>query len=160
VAFINFPDTGGSKLIAEGKIKLKNDSHISHFTERTIVFENGSELDADVVVFATGQVNFFFFYLVHQLMCFPLCSLGETMDRVTAVLSKDPANAELIKKLKPIWGVDSEGETIGVWKANGLGLPGLWYMLGNLGICRFHSTHMALQIKAMEEGIWSGAYED
>ncbi len=82
------------------------------------------------------------------------------MDRVTAVLSKDPGNAELIKKLKPIWGVDSEGETIGVWKANGLGPTGLWYMLGNLGICRFHSTHMALQIKAMEEGIWSGAYED
>jgi hypothetical protein len=59
VVFITLPDTGGSKLIAEEKIKLKNDSHISHFTERTIVFENGSELDADVVVFATGQVNFF-----------------------------------------------------------------------------------------------------
>ena len=47
-------DTGASKLIGEGKIKLKNDSQISHFTERAIVFENGSELEADVVVFATG----------------------------------------------------------------------------------------------------------
>lgn len=87
-------------------------------------------------------------------------SLGETVDRVTAVLSQDPANAELVKELRPIWGVDSEGETNGIWKANGLGLPGLWYMLGNLGMCRFHSAHVALQIKAMEEGIWGGAYED
>ena len=41
-------------MISEGKIKLKNDSQISHFTERNIVFDNGSELEADVVVFATG----------------------------------------------------------------------------------------------------------
>ena len=47
-------DTGASKLIGEGKIKLKSCSQISHFAERAIVFENGSELEADVVVFATG----------------------------------------------------------------------------------------------------------
>ena len=48
-------DTGASKLIAEGKIKLKNDSQISHFTSKSIVFQNGSELEADlVVVFAVG----------------------------------------------------------------------------------------------------------
>ena len=41
-------------MISEGKIKLKNDSKISHFTEQSIVFDNGSELEADVVVFATG----------------------------------------------------------------------------------------------------------
>lgn len=47
-------DTGGSKLIAEGKIKLKTDSKISSFTETGIKFENGTELPADVVIFATG----------------------------------------------------------------------------------------------------------
>jgi NADH dehydrogenase FAD-containing subunit len=47
-------DTGASKLIGEGKIKFKNDSKISHLTERSIVFDNGSELEADVVIFATG----------------------------------------------------------------------------------------------------------
>jgi len=41
-------------LISEGKIKFKNDSKISHFAELSIVFENGSELEADAVVFATG----------------------------------------------------------------------------------------------------------
>jgi len=53
--FFNFfKDTGGSQLIAEGKIKLKHDSQIESFTETGIKFENGTELAADVVVFATG----------------------------------------------------------------------------------------------------------
>ena len=55
---ILYVDTGTSKLIADGKIKLKSDSVIKSFTERSIVFENGTELAADVVVFATGCVYF------------------------------------------------------------------------------------------------------
>ena len=47
-------DSGGSKLIAEGKIKLKNDTPLEGFTETGLKFEDGSELQADVVVFATG----------------------------------------------------------------------------------------------------------
>ncbi|KAG6839710.1 hypothetical protein C0991_012404 [Blastosporella zonata] len=47
-------DTGASQLIADGKIKLKNGSLIEKFTETGLKFEDGSELSADVVVFATG----------------------------------------------------------------------------------------------------------
>lgn len=47
-------DTGASKLIIEGKIKIKNDAQISRFTQDGIVFDNGSKLQADVVVVATG----------------------------------------------------------------------------------------------------------
>jgi hypothetical protein len=47
-------DVGASQLIIDGKIKLKNDSHIERFTETGIKFQNGSELPADVVIFATG----------------------------------------------------------------------------------------------------------
>ena len=57
-SLILYVDTGASKLIADGKIKLKSDSVIKSFTERSIVFENGTELAADVVVFATGCVYF------------------------------------------------------------------------------------------------------
>jgi len=73
---------------------------------------------------------------------------------VTTIISesKDPANAELIKKPKPVWGVDAEGELNRAWGSK-LGVPGLWYMLGTLSICRFYSMRVALQIKAMEEGI-------
>jgi hypothetical protein len=43
-------------MIIDGKIKLKNDSQIKAFTEDSLLFENGSELPADVVVFGTGYV--------------------------------------------------------------------------------------------------------
>ena len=46
-------DSGGSELIAEGKIKLKNDTSLEGFTETGLKFGDGSELQADVVVFAT-----------------------------------------------------------------------------------------------------------
>ena len=49
-----YSDVGASQLIIDGKIKLKNDSLISHFEEDGIVFENGSKLPADVVIYATG----------------------------------------------------------------------------------------------------------
>ncbi|KAF8643204.1 hypothetical protein AX16_009161 [Volvariella volvacea WC 439] len=51
----HYLDVGASKLIAEGKIKLKNDSQIASFTVTGLKFENGSELSADVVLFATGS---------------------------------------------------------------------------------------------------------
>jgi hypothetical protein len=47
-------DVGASQLVIDVKIKLKNDSHIDRFTETCIKFQNGTELPADVVVFATG----------------------------------------------------------------------------------------------------------
>ncbi|KAF8625300.1 hypothetical protein AX15_005434 [Amanita polypyramis BW_CC] len=50
-------DTGSSHLFADGKVKLKNDSSIKGFTEKAIVFEDGSELPADLVVFAAGLGN-------------------------------------------------------------------------------------------------------
>ena len=47
-------DVGASQLIIDGKIKLKNDSQISRFTKNGLEFADGSTLDADTVVFATG----------------------------------------------------------------------------------------------------------
>jgi hypothetical protein len=41
-------------MIIDGKIKLKSDGPISRFTQTGLLFEDGSTLDADVVVFATG----------------------------------------------------------------------------------------------------------
>lgn len=38
----------------DGKIKIKSDSQISEFTPTGLKFENGSELEAEVVVFCTG----------------------------------------------------------------------------------------------------------
>jgi len=124
-------DVGGSQMIIDGKIKLKNDSQISTFTETGLKFENGSELPADVVVFATG--------------------LGDARNAVRRLCGDEVGDA-----CKPIWGLNSEGEINGAWRD--LGVPGLWYMIGNFALCRFHSKHVALQIKAMEEGVFGERY--
>jgi len=49
-------DVGASQMVIDGKIKLKNDSSISAFTDKGLKFEDGSEIEADVVIFATGCV--------------------------------------------------------------------------------------------------------
>ncbi|CAA7260826.1 unnamed protein product [Cyclocybe aegerita] len=124
-------DTGGSKLIAEGKIKLKTDSAIKSYTPRGLLFENGTELEADVIVWASG--------------------LGDPLDKVRRLVEPSVSTS-----LKSVWGLNKEGELNGTWRD--IGVKGLWYMLGNLALCRFHSSHMVLQIKAMEEGFFGERY--
>ena len=51
-------DVGASQLLIDGKIKLKNDSVIKRFTKTGFEFEDGSTVDADVILFATGQVSY------------------------------------------------------------------------------------------------------
>ncbi|KAG5641535.1 hypothetical protein DXG03_004810 [Asterophora parasitica] len=124
-------DTGASSLIADGKIKLKSGSAIKQFTERGLEFEDGTILDADTVIFATG--------------------LGDSRSHVGKVCGE-----EVEKRLKPLWGLDAEGEINGAWRD--LGVKGIWSMLGNLALSRFHSKHVALQIKAIEEGVFGERY--
>jgi NAD(P)H-nitrite reductase large subunit len=51
---VSYTETGASQLIVDGKIKLKSGPQIEKFTEHAIQFDDGSELEVDVVVFATG----------------------------------------------------------------------------------------------------------
>jgi len=122
-------DVGASKMIMDGRIKLKNDAQISRFTEKGLEFSDESTLNADVVIFATG--------------------LGDARDPMREIL--DPAAGA---RLKPIWGLDAEGEIQGAWRD--IGLPNLWCMMGNFALCRFHSKHVALQIKAIETYTFNG----
>ncbi|THU80084.1 FAD/NAD(P)-binding domain-containing protein [Dendrothele bispora CBS 962.96] len=124
-------DVGASEMIVSGKIKLKNDSTLERFTSSGLSFSDGSTLPADVVVFATG--------------------FADTRGGVQKVIGE-----ELGKKLKRIWGLDKEGEIHGAWRD--LGVEGLWFMIGNFALSRFHSKHVALQIKAMEEGVFGKRY--
>ncbi|KAJ3788473.1 hypothetical protein GGU11DRAFT_815041 [Lentinula aff. detonsa] len=124
-------DVGASQMIIDGKIKLKNDSLLQSFTETGLKFEDGSEIPADVVVFATG--------------------FGDARNLIRKVCGDDVAN-----KCSPVWGLNEEGEILGSWKY--MGIPGLWYAMGNLAMDRFHSKHLALQIKAMEENVFGPRY--
>ena len=58
--FYYYTDVGGSQYIIDGKIKLKNDSQIQGFTTNGLKFEDGSEVETDVVVFCTGFVKISF----------------------------------------------------------------------------------------------------
>ncbi|KAI0041063.1 FAD/NAD(P)-binding domain-containing protein [Auriscalpium vulgare] len=122
-------DVGASQLIIDGKIKLKNDSQISRFTKTGLQFEDGSTLDADMVVFATGY--------------------GDARQPLRALLGDEVGD-----KLNRIWGLDAEGEIYGAWRDTGV--PRLYVMMGSLAMCRIHSKHLALQIKAIEEGVFDG----
>ncbi|KAF9078745.1 hypothetical protein BDP27DRAFT_1206778 [Rhodocollybia butyracea] len=117
-------DVGASQMIVDGKIKLKSASLLQSFTEKGLKFEDGSEIPADVVVFATG--------------------FGDARTVIRKICGD-----EIADKCSPTWGLSDEGEILGSWKD--MNIPGLWYAMGNLAMDRFHSKHLALQIKAIEE---------
>ncbi|KZT00877.1 FAD/NAD(P)-binding domain-containing protein [Laetiporus sulphureus 93-53] len=124
-------DVGTCKKIINGEIKIKNDAQIERFTKNGLRFTNGTELECDVVLYATG-----------------FDGAQKAIDRLVG--------PELASQVSPIWNLNHEGEQRGSWRW--LGVPNLWFMTGNLSMCRFHSKHLALQIKAIQEGIHGKRY--
>ncbi len=132
-------DVGACELVADGKIKLQR-GRVDHLTEHAVVMEDGTELPADLVVYATGysSMNGFVADLVSQ----------EMADRVGKV-----------------WGFGSdtkndpgpwEGEQRNMWKPTQQ--EGLWFHGGNLHQSRYYSLYLALQLKARAEGIDTPVY--
>ncbi|KAJ5675953.1 hypothetical protein N7462_008850 [Penicillium macrosclerotiorum] len=119
-------DVGASQLIVDGKIKVKQGQEISEVLPHGLRFADGSELEADEIVFATGYQNM----------------------RTQARLIFGDAVAD---RVGDVWGLDSEGEMRTIWRRSGH--PGFWFMGGNLALCRYYSRLLALQIKALEEGV-------
>lgn len=74
------------------QIKVKGDAKLKGMTENGVVFDDGSQVEADVVVACTG---------------FDLDVLGE----VTKIVGP-----EIGKNLDHYWGIDSEGELRGAYK--------------------------------------------
>ncbi|GAM41498.1 monooxygenase [Talaromyces pinophilus] len=120
-------DVGCSQLIAEGKIKVyKSPDGIKEFTPHTLILADGKELEADMVVLATGFDNM--------------------RTTVRKVLGDKVAD-----RCKDVWDLDEEGEVRAMWRPSGH--PNFWYMGGNLALCRIYSKFLALQIKAVEAGL-------
>ncbi|KWU44303.1 pyridine nucleotide-disulfide oxidoreductase family protein [Rhodotorula sp. JG-1b] len=119
-------DVGCSRLIADGKIKIKQGVEIERLTKDGILFKDGVELKADIIILATGYT-----------------SQRETVRRV---ISSDVAD-----RLGQVWGADKQGEIPGVWRYSGV--PHFWLMSGNLFQARCFSKHLALQIHMIELGL-------
>ena len=101
---------------------------------------NGSFLPADVIVYATGY--------------------RPMSEWVSQLISP-----EVAKQVGPCWGLGSgtegdpgpwEGELRNMWKPTAQ--VGLWFQGGNLMQSRFHSHHLALQLKARMESVPTPVY--
>ncbi|KAL2867814.1 flavin-containing monooxygenase [Aspergillus lucknowensis] len=121
-------DVGASQLIVDGKIKIKQGVEIDQVLPHGLRFADGSELEADEIILATGYQN---------------------MRTQTRRLF----GAETADAVGDVWGFDANGEMRGIWRPSGH--PGLWFMGGNLAISRYYSKILGLQIKAAEVGLSS-----
>jgi len=133
-------DVGASELIADGLIKLKTGTATA-LDESAVITDDGTQLEADLVVFATGYA--------------PLTQL------LAKLLGRDVA-----ERLGRIWGLGSgwhgdagpwEGELINMWKTTNV--EGLWLHGGNLLQNRINSLFLALQLKARHAGIPTQIYK-
>ncbi|RDW69808.1 putative flavin-containing monooxygenase YUCCA3 [Coleophoma cylindrospora] len=120
-------DVGCSQLIIDGKIGIQQSPNgISHFEENALVLADGTKMDADIVVLATGYDNM-------------RTSVRKTFGDGVADRCKD------------VWDLDEEGEVNAIWRPSGH--PGFWFMGGSLALARIYSRFVALQIVAAEEGL-------
>ena len=58
---------------------------------------------------------------------------------------------DVAQKIGPIWGEDKDGELANMYKRTPQ--EGAWFIAGSLTQARVYSKYLALQIKAMEEGL-------
>ncbi|KAK2785850.1 hypothetical protein FQN51_003767 [Onygenales sp. PD_10] len=123
-------DVGCSQLIRDGKVKVRQSKGgVERFEPDGLVLAdgNGTKLQADIVVFATGYEN-----------------MRNSARRIVG--------DKIADKLSDVWGLDEEGELKGMCRYSGH--PNFWYMGGNLALCRMYSRLLALQIKGVEEGLY------
>ena len=120
-------NVGASELIASGQIKVKQGQEIEAVLPHGLRFADGSELEADEIIFATGYQN---------------------MRTQTRTMFGD----EVADKVGDVWGFNEEGEMRTIWQRSGH--PGFWFHGGNLAMCRYYSRLLALQIKGLEEGLY------
>jgi putative flavoprotein involved in K+ transport len=134
-------DTGGSDLIIDGRIKLKSRVSVERFEERSVVLTDGTELEADLVVFATGY---------------------GTPDNIVAKLLGE----KVADKVGKVWGLGSntrgdagpwQGELRNMWKPTHQ--EAFWIHGGNLHLSRHYSQFLSLQLKARMEGLPTPVYD-
>jgi putative flavoprotein involved in K+ transport len=119
-------NVGCSDLIAKGDIKLMQFADLETFVAGGARMNNGDTIAADLIVLATGYKPQE--HLVRHLFG----------DEVTA-------------RVGPIWGFGEGQELRNMYTRTGQ--PGLWFIAGSLAQCRINSKYLALQIKAIEQGL-------
>ncbi|KAF7347348.1 hypothetical protein MVEN_01490500 [Mycena venus] len=118
----HYPDVGACAAIARGEIKVKSGAKIEAITPTGIAFSDGTQLNADVIVYATGFEK-------------------DSRQAVAPIIG-----AEQAALLEPVWGLDAEGEVRGCWRPSGH--DHIWFHGGELQTMRYYGRFLALQIAA------------
>lgn len=119
-------NVGCSDLVASGAIRLIQFADIESFVADGARMKSGETLAADLIVLATGYKPQE--YLVRKLF-------GD----------------EIAARVGPIWGFGEGQELRNMYTRTQQ--PGLWFIAGSLAQCRINSKYLALQVKAIEEGL-------
>jgi len=119
-------NVGCSDLVAAGEIKLVQFSDIDSFVGEGARLRDGELLVADLVVLATGYKG---------------------QEELVRRLFGDG----VAQRVGPIWGFGEGQELRNMYTRTAQ--PGLWFIAGSLAQCRINSKYLALQIKAIEEGL-------
>jgi len=119
-------DAGGAELIINGEVGLLQFDEIERFVAQGPLLKDGSVDPADLVILATGFVS---------------------QETVIAELLGE----QVAKAVGPVWGIGPDGEMNNMWKRTSQ--KGLWFIGGSFANCRIYSRYVALQIKALEEGL-------
>jgi len=119
-------NVGCSELVAGREIALRQFSDIESFVAGGARMKNGETLGADLIVLATGY-------------------------KPQEVLVRQLFGEEVAARVGPIWGFGDGQELRNMYARTGQ--DGLWFIAGSLAQCRINSRYLALQIKAIEEGL-------
>lgn len=119
-------DAGSSDLMIKGEIGLLHNENIVRYCAEGALLQDGTVAPADLIVLGTG------YYPQGELV---RRALGDAM----------------AERIGPIWGEDRDGELANMYKRTPQ--QGVWFIAGSLTQARVYSKYLALQIKAIEEGL-------
>lgn len=117
---------GTSELIVNGGIKVEQYSRVAGFGPDGVNLDDGSTIEADLIVLATGFQN----------------RKAEVADWL---------GQEVAERVGPVAALDDEGEWANIWSQTGQ--RGLWFNGGGINQVRPGSRRLALLVKADLDGL-------
>jgi putative flavoprotein involved in K+ transport len=122
-------DVGSSGMIIEGRIGLIQFAEINTFVESGLSMRDGTQIDADAVIFATGYGN-------------------------QSAQVRELFGDQIADEIGPIWGFGEDREIRNTWRPTPV--DGLWFVGGGIPHARNYGRYVALQIKGRLDGAIAG----